>query len=257
MPRLSLGHMKRLFQIFGGGLGWTLGGPIGAIIGVALGNRLHDVIEGDPAPASTRARNAQTSHRPSDFHISLLVLAARVIKADGQVQQRELDFVRAQFVSMFGKEKANESFRLFKSIVDQPIPLTKVCNQINGFTTHSTRIQLIHFLFKLGLADGHLHEDEILEIKRIAQHLRVNHYDFESIKAMFAKGQDANWAFKVLEISENASEQEVKKAYRKMAMKYHPDRLVDSGEEVQKAAQETFLKVQEAYDHICKNKGWN
>lgn len=255
MPPLSLGHMKRLFQIFGGGLGWTLGGPIGAIIGVALGNKLHGAIEGEASTA--RSQGSNTSHRPSDFHISLLVLAARVIKADGKVEQRELDFVRSQFVAMFGRDKANESFRLFKSIVDQPIPLTKVCNQINGFTTHSTRIQLIHFLFKLGLADGHLHEDEISEIRRIAQHLRVNHYDFVSIKAMFDKDQDQDWAFKVLEVSVDATEAQVKKAYRKMAMKYHPDRLVDSGEEVQKAAQETFLKVQEAYDHICKNKGWN
>jgi len=247
--------MKRLFQIFGGGLGWTLGGPIGAIIGVALGNKLHGAIEGEAT--TSRSQRTSSSHRPSDFHIALLVLAARVIKADGRVEQRELDFVRAQFVSMFCRDKANESFRLFKSIIDQPIPLTKVCQQINGFTTHSTRIQLIHFLFKLGLADGHLHEEEIKEIRRIAQNLRVNKYDFESIKAMFAKGQDSNWAFKVLEVDEHSDETGVKKAYRKMAMKYHPDRLVDSGEDAQKAAQETFLKVQEAYDHICKNKGWN
>lgn len=244
--------MKRLFQIFGGGLGWTLGGPIGAIIGVALGNMFHEAVgQNGSAPSTTG-----TSHRPSDFHIALLVLAARVIKADGKVAQSELDFVRAQFVGMFGKEKANESFRLFKGIVDQPIPLTKVCNQINGFTTHSTRIQLIHFLFKLGLSDGHLHDEEINEIKRIAQHLRVNHYDFESIRAMFAQGQDSDWAYRVLEVEEKASEAEVKKAYRKMALKYHPDRLADSGEDAQKAAQETFLKVQEAYEHICKNKGW-
>jgi DnaJ like chaperone protein len=201
--------MKRLFQIFGGGLGWTLGGPIGAIIGVALGNKLHGAIEGEAT--TSRSQRPSSSHRPSDFHIALLVLAARVIKADGRVEQRELDFVRAQFVSMFGRDKANESFRLFKSIIDQ----------------------------------------------RIAQNLRVNQYDFESIKAMFAKGQDSKWAFKVLEVDEHSDETGVKKAYRKMAMKYHPDRLVDSGEDAQKAAQETFLKVQEAYDHICKNKGWN
>jgi len=244
--------MKRLFQIFGGGLGWSLGGPIGALLGVAFGNMVHSLVNVENV---SQGQSRQTSS-PSDFHISLLVLAARVIKADGKVQQSELDFVRQQFVGMFGKDRANESFKVFKSIVDQPIPLTKVCAQINSFTTHATRLQLIHFLFKLGLADGHLHDQELAEIKRIARHLRVNSYDFASIEAMFHINQDVNWAFKVLEVPITASESEIKKAYRKMAMKFHPDRLVDAGAEAQAAAKESFLNVQKAYEHICKQKGW-
>lgn len=245
--------MKRIFQIFGGGLGWSLGGPIGAILGVAFGNMVHEFVGSSEASQA----NAQTTGYPSDFHLALLVLAARVIKADGTVSPSELDFVRAQFTSMFGKERANESFKVFKKIVDQPIPLTKVCAQINSFTNHSTRLQLIHFLFKLGLADGHLHVNEVAEIRRIAQHLRINPYDFASIMAMFQTNTDASWAFKVMEVSVDATEQELKKAYRKMALKYHPDRTLDAGPDAQAAAKETFLNVQKAYEHICKNKGWN
>ena len=242
--------MKRLFQIFGGSLGWSLGGPIGAILGVAFANRLHDLVESTPDQGTSKA------HGHNDFHIALLVLAARVIKADGRVDQKELDFVRAQFASMFGKDKANESFQLFRSIVDQKIPLTKVCTQINSFTNHGTRLQLIHFLFKLGLADGHLHPLEVAEISRIARNLRISAHDFESIRAMFSQQQDAGWAYKVLEVSEHASETEVKKAYRKMALKYHPDRTVDAGPDAQASAKETFLNVQKAYEHICAQKGW-
>ena len=95
------------------------------------------------------------------------------------------------------------------------------------------------------------------EIKRIARYLRVNSYDFASIEAMFHKNQDADWAFKVLEVTNTATEPEVKRAYRKMAMKFHPDRLVDAGAEAQAAAKESFLNVQKAYEHICKQKGWN
>ncbi|MEY2963891.1 MAG: hypothetical protein RL754_1152 [Bacteroidota bacterium] len=247
--------MKRLFQIFGGGLGWTLGGPIGALLGVAFGNMMHDIVGGEAtSKGQTRDRTFST---PSDFHISLLVLAARVIKADGKVSQSELDFVRHQFVAMFGKEKANESFQLFRKIVDQNIPLTKVCEQINGFTSHATRLQLLHFLFKLGLADGHLHAHELEEIQRIARYLRINPYDYRSIEAMFHQKDDVNWAYKVLEVESGASESEVKKAYRKMAMKYHPDKLVDAGPDAQAAAKETFLNVQKAYEDICKRQGWN
>ena len=213
--------MKRLFQIFGGGLGWSLGGPIGALLGVAFGNMVHSLVNVENV---SQGQSRQTSS-PSDFHIALLVLAARVIKADGKVQQSELDFVRQQFVGMFGKDRANESFKVFKSIVDQPIPLTKVCAQINSFTTHATRLQLIHFLFKLGLADGHLHDQELAEIKRIARHLRINTYDFTSIEAMFHINQDVNWAFKVLEVPNTSSESEIKKAYRKMAIDLIPSSL--------------------------------
>jgi DnaJ like chaperone protein len=112
-------------------------------------------------------------------------------------------------------------------------------------------------LFKLGLADGHLHQNEVEEIRRIARNLRINPYDFESIKAMFSKESDTGWAYKVLEVSEKASEAEVKKAYRKMALKYHPDRTIDAGAEAQAAAKETFLNVQKAYEHIQKSKGWS
>ena len=251
--------MKRLFQIFGGGLGWSLGGPIGAILGVALANSLHHRMEDNNSSRlrSSFSSSKSTSSAPSDFHLALLVLAARVIKADGKVAQQELDFVRAQFVSMFGRERANESFQIFRKIVDERIPLTKVCNQINGFTNHSTRLQLLHFLFKLGLADGHLHQNEIEEIRRIARNLRISSYDFESIRAMFAKETDEDWAFKVLEVSQKASESEVKKAYRKMALKYHPDRTIDVGPEAQESAKETFLNVQKAYEHIQSLKGWS
>jgi len=252
--------MKRLFQIFGGGLGWSLGGPIGALLGVAFANRIHDLMEGEKQGSSfhTTSQSSRASQPAAgDFHIALLVLAARVIKADGKVEQKELDFVRSQFVSMFGKDQANESFQVFKKIVDQPIPLTKVCHQINGFTNHSTRLQLIHFLFKLGLADGHLHPNEVDEIRRIARNLRINPYDFESIRAMFARESDASWAYKVLNVEENATEAVVKKAYRKMALKYHPDRTIDAGPEAQESAKETFLNAQKAYEHIQKIKGWS
>lgn len=262
--------MKRLFQIFGGGIGWTLGGPIGALLGVAFGNAIHDVVRGqeEPAAASGSQRTAYSganpgatrqgrTSSPSDFHIAMLILAARVIKADGRVQQSELDFVRQQFVQLFGKDKANESFAMFRKLVDQEIHLTKIAQQINGFTTHSTRLQLVHFLFKVAMADGQLHPNEVDEIHRIARHLRVSDLDYESIKAMFHKKDDDLWATKILEVDPNATQDEVKRAYRKMAKKYHPDRLTDAGPEAQSAAQESFIEVQKAYDHICQRKGWS
>ena len=61
--------------------------------------------------------------------------------------------------------------------------------------------------------------------------------------------------YKVLDIDRSASQEDIKKAYRKLAMKYHPDKVRDLGEMHQKAAQDKFIEVQKAYEQICKERG--
>lgn len=252
--------MKRIYQIFGGALGFTLGGPLGAILGVALGNLAHN-LAGNTEPVLTDggrggyARTRSQNTTPADFHLSVLVLAAIVIKADGKVDPKELEFVRQAFVRMFGKEKANQSFKVFNSIVKQDIKTKEVCEQIRRATSHAMRLQLIHFLFQIGEADGHLHSSELASIRTIASYLYIKNNDFESIHAMFVKKATSQDYYIILEIEKTATDDGVKKAYRKMAKKYHPDRLVDMGVDVKAAAEEKFLKVQEAYERICKERG--
>lgn len=239
-----------------------MGGPIGLLIGFALAELLTTDQSGPKRRAGeafrTGGRAAKDQHvQPGDFHVSLLVLSAIVIKADGVVDQRELDYVRQRFVQMFGKEKANESFEIFKTIVNKDIKLIPICEQIRRNMAHSSRLQLIHFLFGVAGADGKTDYTEVDVIRKIARNLYISEADFESIKATFQPANNLAAAYKILEISEDATEAEIKKAYRKMVVKYHPDKLQHLGEDVQKAAQEKFIKVQEAYDSICKAKGIN
>ena len=191
----------------------------------------------------------QAATRSGDFEVSLLVLASIVIKADGKQDQRELDFVRAQFVQMYGKERANQAFKLFKEISKQTnIPTRQVCLQIRQMMDHASRLQLIHFLFGIAKSDNHVDESEVKAIALIASYLGVSVRDFESIKAMFYKSSDM--AYKILEIEETATKSEIKAAYRKMAKKYHPDKVLHLGKEHQKGAEEKFRKVQEAYEQL-------
>ena len=175
-------------------------------------------------------------------------------EADGKQDQRELDFVRQQFVGMYGKERANHAFKLFKNISKQDIPLQQVCLQIRQMMNHASRLQLIHFLFGIAKADGLVSEKEVSAIQTIANYLGINHLDFESIKAMFYSNSDN--AYKILEITKDATIDEIKTAYRKMAKKYHPDKVIHLGEEHQKGAEEKFKQVQEAYDHLQKERGF-
>ena len=234
----------------GASVGWSFGGPIGAIIGLALGSLL------DKSTTSNKSyTRARTQTQSGDFEVSLLILASLVIKADGKKDQRELDFVRRQFVQMYGKERANHAFRLFKEINKQTnISLRQVCLQIQKMMDHASRLQLLHFLFGIAKSDGHVAASEVSVIEQMARYLGINPRDFESIKAMFYDSTDN--AYKILELQKGATPQNIKKAYRRMAKKYHPDKIQSSDEALKKGAKEKFQRVQDAYEKIQKERGF-
>ena len=247
----------------GASIGWSFGGPIGAIIGLALGSIVDAMAKGgSPLLGERQAGRRQTTYRtrprqrpqtqPGDFEVSLLVLASIVIKADDHQDQRELDFVRQQFTSMYGKERANHAFKLFKNISKHSISTRQVCNQIRQMMDHPSRLQLLHFLFGIAKADTHVTENEIRQIYTISGYLGISSKDFESIKAMFFNSTEN--AYKILEIDKTATVDEIKKAYRKLAKKYHPERLIHLGKEDQTGAEEKFRQVQEAYEQLQKER---
>lgn len=235
----------------GGGLGWAFGGPIGALIGFGIGSLIdgasYDVVyqEGHQSARST----------PSDFKVSLLVLMAIVMKADKKLLSSELDYVKRFLVRQYGEREAKEQLIAFRDILKKEIPVRDVCLQIKHFLPHASRLEMLHLLFGLAQSDGNIDQTEEDQIHIISNYLGINQYDYESIKAMFVKGGAAD--YKILEIDENATDEEVKKAYKKMAMKYHPDRVADAGEAIQKAAKEKFQSLQQAYENIKKKRGFN
>jgi len=243
----------------GAGLGFSLGGPIGAAIGFAIG-RFVDGFSDEDLNEEKRAyqRRVNTGRgseetQSGDFEMSLLVLASIVIKSDGKVDQRELDFVRIQFVSMYGKQRANNAFKIFSAIIQKEVSARQVCIQIRQNMSHASRLQLLHFLFGVAKADQFVAEEEVEEIRKIAGYLNINPRDFESIKAMFYNSSEN--AYKILEIEKSASNAEVKSGYRKMVKKYHPDKLQGLGEEHLKGANEKFQSIQSAYESIKNERG--
>ncbi|CAM1345230.1 TerB family tellurite resistance protein [Tenacibaculum amylolyticum] len=255
--------MGKFTKWLGAGVGFTLGGPIGAIIGYALGS----IIDGVSVQEYTKEqeeyhKRTEQRSRPrveatsGDFEISLLILASVVIKADGNVDPRELEYVRKHFVKLYGKERANHAFKLFNGVIKKDISTRQVCIQIRQHMSHSSRLQLVHFLFGIAQADGLVRPSEEQAIQKIAGYLYISPGDYNSIKAMFYDETDA--AYKILEIDKGVSNEEIKKAYRKMAKKYHPDRLQDTiGEEHKKVAKEKFQSIQDAYEKIKKERNFN
>ena len=251
--------MSNFSKWLGAGIGFTFGGPIGAILGFVAATVVDKftnedfVKEQQNYQKDFQQKRAQTLS--GDFEISLLILASVVIKADGKVDERELNYVRSQFVGMYGKDRANKAFQLFKGMMKKQVSSRQVCIQIRQHMPHSSRLQLIHFLFGIAKADEYVSDIEVDEIRKIAGYLYVNQYDFESIKAMFYKSSDS--AYKILEVETSVTDSELKTAYRKMVKKYHPDKLIGLGDEHLKGAKEKFQRIQEAYEAIKKERGIN
>jgi DnaJ like chaperone protein len=237
-----------------GGLGWAFAGPVGLILGVALGNIIETYSNSNKENESdSPKRKLKEYSQPGDFEISLLILSAVVIKADGISKREELDYVRRYFAKMYGARRANESFALFKEIINQPISIHSVCSQIRGHMSHAGRLQLIYFLFGLAKSDGIVSNDEVNIIQKIANYLYINDKDFLSIRSMYYVKSAHH--YEVLEINPEVNDDEVKRAYRRVVLKFHPDKVEGLGEEVRKGAQEKFLQIQLAYEEIKKERG--
>ncbi|CAL2078846.1 TerB family tellurite resistance protein [Tenacibaculum sp. 190524A02b] len=251
--------MGKFAKWLGAGAGFTLGGPIGAIIGFVVGSFIDEVSIEDIKQEQQEYEEAKHTRgsdyvQSGDFEISLLILASVVIKSDGRIDPKELDYVRLYFVKLYGKQRANHAFKLFNGIVKKDVSTRQVCLQIRKYMSHSSRLQLLHFLFGIAKSDGEVTSSEEQVIKRIAGYLYINEYDYTSIKAMFYKEVDS--AYKILEVVPSVTDDEVKKAYRKMVKKYHPDKLGDVGEEHKKVAKQKFQEIQLAYDKLKKERGF-
>jgi DnaJ like chaperone protein len=167
----------------------------------------------------------------------------------------ELDYVKQFFIRQFGQESAKQALLTLKDILKQEIPVRDVCMQIRGNMDYSSRLQLLHLLFNISLADTVMHPSEIEIIEKISSYLGVGSGDFLSIKNMFIPETDSS--YKILELEPSATNDEVKKAYRKMAMKYHPDKVSHLGDDIRKSADEKFAILNEAYEKIKKERNMN
>jgi DnaJ like chaperone protein len=254
-------------------IGFVVGRFRGAMIGFFLGALLNELFQNktrEQGSFNSQRRNSyQNQQSALDFELNLLKLSAIVITADGSTSQKELDYVRMEFVRMFGKSRANQIFNLFKKEKNRNNSLQEICAKIRQGMPAAVRSQLLHYLFKIALADGTISNKEVHVIAQIAQQLRIPEREFFAIKAMFMHQQQnkhssshmrpSNYSLKtaytILEIDINATDSEVKKAYRSLVKKYHPDKLQHLGEVHVKAAEEKFKTIQEAYEKIRIKRG--
>ena len=203
---------------------------------------------------STGGRGYSTTEQRNSFFVSLMVLSSAVMKADGQIHQSELNCVREFIRSNFGESAVSEAMSMLDRFNNQQVNIYSVGPQIADNMNYSQRLQLFHYLVRIATADGIFSKSEKSVLEAIGAVIRLNNSDINSVIAMFYKETDES-AYAVLGISPNATDDEVKTAYRRMAMKNHPDKVASLGPEVQKAAEEKFRQIQDAYDTIKRQRG--
>ena len=233
------------------GLGWAFGGPLGGIIGYAIG-----ALFSGNGPRVIRSEVTDTfgnTEEKRDFNVTLLVLSAAVMKADGNVKRSELDYVKRFFLQNFGQDRAESYIKMLREILDKDYNLYEVSQQVGRYMDYSSRLQLLHYLFGIANADGAISQEELGVVNTISDNMGITNSDFLSVKAMFIKETDS--AYKILGIDASASDEEVKRAYREMAKKNHPDLVSNLGEEVRQAAEKKFQEVNAAYEAIKKQRG--
>lgn len=233
------------------GLGWSFGGPLGAIIGYAIGG-----LFSGRRPTVIRSEVNETfgnTEEKRDFNVTLLVLSAAVMKADGNVMKSELDYVKRFFLQNFGQERAESYIKMLREILEKDYNLYEVSQQVGRYMDYSSRLQLLHYLFGIANADKAISQEELGVINTISDNMGITNSDFLSVKAMFIKETDS--AYKILGIEPTATDEEVKRAYREMAKKNHPDLVSNLGEEVRQAAEKKFQEVNAAYEAIKKQRG--
>ncbi len=247
--------------LIGGGIGWALGGPIGALIGVYVGNmfsgetvtrtfREHPYGNQPNGSPYTQTQNT----RSGDFAVAMLTLFAYVTKADNKVVSSEINYVKQFLIEKFGTSNAQDMMYIFKNLLDKEYNIYDICSQINTNMDYYSKLELVHILFGVAKADGFIHNLELKAINDIAGALRLSTGDFESISAIFI--EKTNQAYAILNVKENDTDDTIKKAYRSLATKYHPDKVATLGQEIQKVAEEKFKAINEAYQKIRQERGF-
>lgn len=253
----------------GGIVGFMAAGPLGALAGYAIGSLLENNNEynysgGGYGEPNYDTRSSSYGQRNS-FMFSLLVMASYIIRADGKIMHSEMEYVRQFLRRNFGESAVTEGNQILLNLFEQrkkmdannPSAFKNTiyeCGvQIKNNLGYEERLQLLSFLAQIAKSDGNVCKAEIEALKEVAQAMGLSDREVDSMLNL--GGDTLEEAYKVLEIEPTATNEEVKAAYRKLALKHHPDKVATLGEDVKKAAEEKFQQINNAKERIYKARG--
>ncbi len=263
----------------GGFLGLQLGGPLGALAGFILGAILDGIQTDDPSNGKVYdgdgsygdGRSQEEQYRKyqersaedqrNTFRFSLLVLASYIISADGKIMHSEINLVRQWLRTNFGETAVREGEQILLRLFEQQKVMgaaeyeetvMKCCEQLRGMMSYEQRLQLLHFLSMIAQADGVIAPQEVDALRRCAAGLGLSPSEVDRLLNLHDAGSSLEAAYKVLGVSASATDDELKQAYRRLALQNHPDRVASLGEDVRRAAEKKLQEINAAKETIWK-----
>ena len=271
----------------GGYLGWIVFGPLGGLLGFLAGSVVDAFSSGTSQIGGSTSdsnnadydnfrqryqqyqrqqqqqqRQQQQQGDRNSYLLSMLVLVSYIIKADGKVMHSEMEYVRQMLRQNFGSAAAQQGNDILLKLFEQERQqgeanfrntIRQACEQIARQVDYGGRLQLLNFLVMVAQADGSVPDVELRALREVAQWMQLSASEVDSM--LHLRGDTLEDAYKVLGISPSATDDEVKKAYRRLALEHHPDRVAKLGEDVRLAAEKKFQEINAAKEKIYKARG--
>lgn len=249
----------------GGIMGFMTMGPLGALAGFAIGSLFDKASDAQASQNGGYSPEDVYMGQRNSFLFSMLVMSSYIIRADGRIMHSEMEYVRQFLRANFGEAAVEEGERILLNLFEQRKQMERTdpmsfrntirdCGtQIAANLSYEQRLQLFDFLVKIAQADGHVCSQEIDALKEVSAYMQINAQDVDSLLNL--GGDSLDEAYKVLEVTPSATDDEVRAAYRKQVLKHHPDKVAALGEDIRKAAEEKMQAINEAKERIFKARG--
>lgn len=239
-------------------IGFAVGGTFGALAGYFLGSFLESLIP-------------KKKGIPETVLYGITSLSVVLMKSDSSIMRSELYLFRDFMLNNFGKTAATKAIEIFQEIKDSNISIDESCEQLNKILNYTEKTEILRYLFQLSYVDGNLNQAELSVLQSISYKFNINQQDFLYIKNTFFyyNRQQSSYEgrsprpqytnldndYAILGVSSSDSNEDIKKAYRKLAIENHPDKIEHLGEVARKKAEENFKKINQAYQRIKKQRG--
>ena len=234
-------------SLIGGMIGFSLGGPFGMLLGSLIGGKV--------SRARTRGGFSAQAQGQRIFALSLIVLSAKLSKADGQVSREELIAVKDKL--KIPEHEIKQVGKIFNQAKEESAGYEPYAKQIAQFYKGNINVleEVINILFYIAEADGNVSESELNMIQHIAQIFGLNQSQFNSIKES-RKSSDKLNPYIVLESKPEDELQDIRKKYLKLSKEHHPDLLLSKGvpQEVIDESKKKMRAINSAWDQIQKLK---
>jgi DnaJ like chaperone protein len=248
-------------KLYGAALGFSFGGPIGALLGAAIGHIVDETSDGTAGIGGS----VGAGRGELNFVTSLIYLLVGAARADGAVTDREVETIKNFFKEQLGYSSTQLYFvnRIITEAMGRDINMGDACRDITSRTCYEERLFLIRLCYEVALSDRGINPSEEEFIARAAQNLGINDYDYMMVRRPFIDSQGADPAeshslqnpYAVLGVEPGSSTQDIQKAYRELAGKYHPDKVSHLGHEFIDLATRKFTAIQAAYERIKAERG--